>query len=52
MLVADVVRLLEHDRALGGRVGDAAVDVGHRQRDVDDAVAVRPVMVGEALAGS
>ena len=47
MLVADVVGLLEHDRALGGRVRDAAVDVRHRQRDVDDAVAVRPVMVGQ-----
>lgn len=47
VLVADLVRLLEHRRALGPGVRDALVDVGHLQRDVDDAVAVPAVVVDE-----
>ena len=40
VLVGHVVRLLEDRRALGAGVLDAGVDVGHLERDVDDAVAV------------
>ena len=47
VLVGDVVRLREDGRALRPRVGDAAVDVGHLQGDVDDAVAVPAVVVGQ-----
>jgi hypothetical protein len=32
-------------------VGDAAVDVGHGQRDVDDPVAVPAVVVGQRAVG-
>ncbi|UMG94252.1 hypothetical protein [Nocardioides sp. TF02-7] len=47
MLVADLVRLLEDGGALGAGVLDAAVDVGHLERDVDDAVAVPGVVPDE-----
>ena len=46
VLVGHVVRLARGPwRPGAARVGDAAVDVGHLQRDVDDAVAVGAVMV-------
>ena len=45
MLVGDVVRLLQHGRALRAGVLDAAVDVRHLEGEVDDAVAVRAVVV-------
>ena len=45
VLVGDVVGLLDDGGAHGAGVLDAAVDVGHLQGDVDDAVAVRPVVV-------
>jgi hypothetical protein len=44
------VRLLDDGGALAAGVVDAAVDVGHLERDVDDAVAVAPVVV-EQRAG-
>jgi hypothetical protein len=47
VLVAEVVRFLEDRRALRPRVRDAPVDVGHRERDVEDAVAVPAVVVGQ-----
>jgi hypothetical protein len=47
VLVAELVRFLEDRRALGPRVRDAPVDVGHRERDVADAVAVPAVVVGQ-----
>ena len=40
---------VEHGRALRAGVRDAAVDVGHLERDVDDAVAVPAVVVGTGL---
>ena len=52
VLVRHVVRLLEHGRALRARVGDALVDVGHLEGQVDHAVAVRAVVVGEGEDGS
>ena len=45
VLVGDVGRLLHHPGAGGAGVRDAPVDVGHLERDVGDAVAVRPVVV-------
>ena len=50
VLVGDVVRLLQDGRALRAGVRDAPVDVGHLERDVDDAVAV-PAVVVEQRAG-
>ena len=42
----------DHDPRPGGAgVLHALVDVQHRQGDVDDTVAVPPVMVGQRLAG-
>ena len=48
MLVAEVVRLVEDRGALRAGVRDAPVDVGHLEREVDDAVAVPAVVVGVA----
>ena len=45
VLVGDVLGLLDDRGAHGAGVLDAAVDVGHLQGDVDDAVAVRAVVV-------
>jgi hypothetical protein len=50
VLVGDVVRLLQDRRALRPRVGDAAVDVGHLEGDVDDPVAVAAVVVEHRAA--
>jgi hypothetical protein len=41
------VPFLDDRRALRPRVRDAPVDVGHRERDVEDAVAVPAVVVGQ-----
>ena len=43
-LVADVVRFFEDGGAGAAGVGDALVDVGHFEADVDDAVAVLGVV--------
>ncbi len=51
VLVGEVVRLLEHRGARLPRLGDAAVDVGHLEGDVDDAVAVRRVVSASELSG-
>jgi hypothetical protein len=45
VLVGHVVRLVEDRGAHGPGVVDALVDVGHLDRDVDDAVAVLAVVV-------
>ena len=50
VLVGEVMRLVDDRRALRPRVGDAAVDVGHLQGDVDDAVAVAAVVVEQCAA--
>ena len=51
VLVGLVVRLLEDRRAGPLGLGDAPVDVGHLEGDVDDAVAVRAVVVGVRCSG-
>ena len=45
MLVGQIMRFLDDSGALCAGSGDAPVDVGHLQGDVDDAVTVAPVMV-------
>ena len=42
-----VVRLVQDRRALAAGVPDAAVDIGHLEGDVDDAVTVATVVIGE-----
>jgi hypothetical protein len=51
VLVADVVRLLDHPCTLDAGVRDAAVDVRDLQRDVDDSVAVLAVVVQQRALG-
>ena len=52
MLVGDVVRLARATVAPGrAGVRDAPVDVGHLEGDVDDAVAVRAVVVEQRAVG-
>ena len=51
VLVGDVLGLADHGRAGAAGLGDAAVDVGHLERDVDDAVAVAAVVVGQRAVG-
>jgi hypothetical protein len=45
MLVTDIVRSVQDSGALAPRMRHAAVDVGYLQGDVNDAVAVPPVVV-------
>ena len=50
MFVAHIVRVLQDGGPLAARVRHAPVDVRHLQRDVDDAVAVPPVVIGDRAA--
>ena len=51
MLVGDVLGLAYDGRAGLAGLGDAAVDVGDLERDVDDAVPVTAVVVGQRAVG-
>ena len=52
MLVGDGLRLHEDGRAGLAGLGDALVDVGHLEGDVDDAVAVRAWWSMQGLSGA
>ena len=51
VLVGDVVGFVEDDGTLGAGVGDALVDVGDGEGDVDDAVAVGAVVLDQRALG-
>ena len=51
VLVGDVLGLADDAGAGLAGLGDALVDVGHLERDVDDAVAVAAVVVGQRAVG-
>ena len=51
VLVGDVLGLAHDRRAGPAGLGDALVDVGDLERDVDDAVAVAAVVVGQRAVG-
>ena len=51
VLVGQVLGLAYDGRAGAHRLGDAPVDIGHLERDVDHAVAVTAVVVGQRAVG-